>query len=233
MIDPTNTQIATESISPPVRDIFLTLGEIAGVFATGIGIGLIGAIKKKNISFAWLFGWWKKEKGESKKREAHSRVHESLTELRVLVRSSRSLIFQFHNGGKFADGTSIKRFSITHESCSSGVSGMMLESQDVLLTRYMELVDLLDKKSNHINSVSSLPNCSIRSTLEINNVVCFCLSPLKCQDSLTPMGFVCCHWCDYDELDRMHEEEIGDVALQEVIENTTRTINNHLLMANK
>ncbi|NDB82300.1 MAG: hypothetical protein EB127_06110, partial [Alphaproteobacteria bacterium] len=189
--------------------------------------------KKKNISFSWLFRLWKREPTDVRKREAHSRVHESLTELRVLVRCSRGLIFQFHNGGKFADGTSIKRFSITHESCSNGITSMMLESQDVLLTRYMELVDLLDKKSNHIIAVSSLPHCSFRSILEINNVVYFCLSPLKCQDSLTPMGFVCCHWCDYDELDKMHEEEISDSALQEVIENTTRIINNHLLMANK
>lgn len=232
MTDPTQVNEVANTISPSFRDIFLSLGEVFGVFVVGLGLGIAGALKKKNI----LFGWFKRfsvGKREEKRMESHNRIHETLTELRVLVRASRSLIFQFHNGGKFADGTSIKRFSITHESCSSGVSSMMLESQDVLLTRYMELVDLLDKKSNQIISVSSLPHCSFRSTLEINNVVYFCLSPLKCQDSLTPMGFVCCHWCDFDELDKMHEEEISDSALQEVIENSSRSINNHLVLAHK
>lgn len=225
MTDPT---IPTEIPNVPfsLRDILLSLGELVGVFAVGIGLGVIGVIKKKN-----LFTKFGKEKRENRNREAHSRVHETLTELRVLVHASRSLIFQFHNGGKFADGTSIKRFSITHESCANNIPSMMLESQDVLLTRYMEMIDILDKKSNQIISVNTLPHCSLRSTLEINNVVYFCVSPLKCEDSLTPMGFVCCHWCDIDDLDRLHEEEITDSNLQEVIESSTRNINNHLLHA--
>lgn len=227
MIDSTiPTEIPNVTFS--LRDVLLSLGELAGVFAVGIGLGVIGVIKKKNI-----FSKFRKEKQENKNREAHSRVHESLTELRVLVHASRSLIFQFHNGGKFADGTSIKRFSITHESCANTIPSMMLESQDVLLTRYIEMVDILDKKSDQIVPVSTLPHCSLRSTLEINNVVYFCVSPLKCEDSLTPMGFVCCHWCDVDDLDKLHEEEITDSNLQEVIENSTRNINNHLLYAHK
>lgn len=219
-------------ISTHFKDIIMPIGEVLGVFVVGLGVGIVGALRRKNILFG-VFNWFGRGKKETKSREAHTLVHENLTELRVLVRASRSLIFQFHNGGKFADGTSIRRFSVTHESCCQGVSSMMLESQDVLLTRYIELVDILDKRSNQILSVSSLPHCSFRSTLEINNVVYFCLSPLKCQDSLTPMGFVCCHWCDVDELDKLHEEEITDITLQEVIENTTRSINNHLLYAHK
>lgn len=225
MTDPTiPTDISNVTFS--LRDILFSLGELVGVFAVGIGLGVVGVIKKKN-----LFPKFAKEKRETRSREAHSRVHETLTELRVLVHASRSLIFQFHNGGKFADGTSIKRFSITHESCANNVPSMMLESQDVLLTRYMEMIDILDKKNNQMICVSSLPHCSLRSTLEINNVVYFCVSHLKCEDSLTPMGFVCCHWCDIDDLDKLHEQEITDTNLQEVIESSTRNINNHLLHA--
>ena len=231
MTIPTETNEIT-GIATHFKDIVLPIGEVLGVFVVGLGVGIVGALRRKNILFG-VFKWFGRGKKETKNREAHTLVHENLTELRVLVRASRSLIFQFHNGGKFADGTSIRRFSVTHESCCQGVSSMMLESQDVLLTRYMELVDLLDKKSNQIISVLSLPHCSLRSTLEINNVVYFCLSPLKCQDSLTPMGFVCCHWCDVGELDKLHEEEIADSTLQEVIETTTRSINNHLLYAHK
>ena len=217
---------STETVLP-MKDILFSLGEMAGALLVGLGIGVLSVLKKKNI----MRGWFAKR--ETAKMQAHTRVHETLTELRMLVRASRAVIFQYHNGGRFADGTSIKRFSVTHESCASGVSGMILESQDVLVTRYMELIDLLDHKPNQIIAVSSLPEGSLRSILEINNVVYFSLGKLKCQDSLTPMGFVCCHWCDFEELDKMHEEGISDTSLQEVIENSIRTINNHLLIAHK
>jgi len=206
-----------------IKDALFHFGELGGVLVFGMIIGVISMIKKNKISLKWS------AKKELSKIQSHTRVHESLTELRVMVRASRALIFQYHNGGKFADGTSIKRFSVTHESCSTGVQSMMMESQDVLITRYMELINLLDDSPNTIISVSSLPECSFRSILEINNVVYFSIGGLRCEDSLTPMGFVCCHWCDTDELDRLHEEGFDDGALQEVIKNSTHSINNHLI----
>lgn len=206
-----------------IKDALFHFGELAGVLVFGMVIGVISIIKKNKVSLKWS------AKRELSKIQAHSRIHESLTELRVMVRASRALIFQYHNGGKFADGTSIKRFSVTHESCSSGVPSMMMETQDVLITRYMELINLLDESPNKIVAVSSLPECSFRSTLEINNVVYFSIGGLRCEDSLTPMGFVCCHWCDMGELDRLHEEGFDDEALQEVIKNSTHSINNHLI----
>lgn len=210
-----------------IRDIVFSIGEMVGVLGVGVGLGVVSMLKKKNISLKW------RAKKETTQLQIHSKVHELLTEMRVLMRCSRAIIFQFHNGGKFADGSSIKRFSVTHESCAGGIPSMLLESQDVLLTRYMELVDILDKRTNEIIRVSSLPDCSLRSILEINNVVYFSVSSLKCQDSLTPMGFVCCHWCDMGDMDKLHEEGIADSNLQDVIDSTTRSINNHLFHAQK
>jgi hypothetical protein len=206
-----------------LKDFIFHFGELAGALVFGMLIGVVSIIKKNKIMDKWS------AKTEASKITAHTRVHESLTELRVMVRAGRALIFQYHNGGKFADGTSIKRFSVTHESCSTGIMSMMMESQDVLLTRYMELISLIDEKPNKIIAVSSLPDCSFRSILEINNVVYFSVGSLKCEDGLTPMGFVCCHWCDVTELDKLHEEGFDDDALQDVIKNSIHTINNHLI----
>lgn len=205
-------------------DLIYSIGEVIGVFGVGIVVGLWTMIKRKKWS---IMNQIKKEK---KVENAHSQVHETLTELRLLVRCSRSMVFQFHNGGRFADGSSIKRFSITHESCGTGVQSMMLESQDVLVTRYRELVDILDNRHNEIIKVSDLPQCSFRYGLEINNVLFFAVSPLKCEDGLTPMGFVCCHWCDISDLDAVQAEGISESSLSEVISASTKTINNHLTL---
>jgi len=208
-------------------DIIYSIGEVLGVFGVGIVVGLFTMIKKKKFTLNL------ERKKEKRTAAAHSNVHETLTELRLLVRASRALVFQFHNGGKFADGSSIKRFSVTHESCGAGVQSMMLESQDVLLTRYKDLVDILDTKENEIIKVSDLPQSSFRYGLEINNVLFFSVSPLKCEDGLTPMGFVCCHWCDIGDLDAVQAEGISENSLKEVICVSTKTINTHLVMGSR
>jgi hypothetical protein len=216
----------TEEVSTisSFKEIFYSMGEMVSVFGVGMIVGLWTMIKKRKNSVR------ANVRKEENIAQVHSRVHEALTELRLLVRASRTIVFQFHNGGKFADGSSIKRFSVTHESCGTGVQGMLLESQDVLLTRYKELVDILDNRSNKIIRTSDLPQCSFRYGLEINNVLCFAVSPLRCEDGLTPMGFVCCHWCDFSELDSVHAEGISENSLGEVICTSTKAINTHLTL---
>ena len=126
------------------KEFVITFGELLGTLIIGVVIGVVGAIRKRK----WHIGITTKQ--NKMFAEQHSRIHEMLTELRLVTRASRCLIFQFHNGGSFADGTSIKRFSVTHESNDSTVSSILIESQDVLLTRYMELVRILDDSPNHI-----------------------------------------------------------------------------------
>jgi hypothetical protein len=214
--------MSTTDILTNFKDFAITFGELLGTLTIGVVIGVIGAIRKRKVSFGFT-------KNQSKMfSEQHSRIHEMLTELRLVTRASRALIFQFHNGGAFADGTSIKRFSVTHESNDSTISSILLESQDVLLTRYMDLVRILDETPNKILRVSSLPPSAFRSSLEINNVQHFSMSPLKCFDGLTPLGFVCCQWCSDDELDQIEAEGVSERTLEEVIANSVSQINSHI-----
>lgn len=202
-----------------IKDILVPIGESIGFIITGIVVGFWGSWKKRN----------RQEIKENRVNIfGHSQVNEVLTELRVLVRCSRSIIFQYHNGGKFADGTSIKRFSVTHESDDFGVQSMILESQDVLTTRYSELIKILEDRPNTIISVDSVIDSSFRTSLEINNVLYFSVSPLKCMDSITPMGFVCCHWCDIKDIDGIYKEGFKRSELEQVIEGSSKIINTHL-----
>ena len=206
-----------------LKDHLLMFGEIIGIFAGGVAFGVIGALrrKRKDIPKSLFF------LSDSKFMNQHTQIHEMLTELRVIVRASRCLIFQFHNGGSFADGSSIKRFSVTHESCSGGTVSMMLDSQDVLLTRYMEMVRILDETPNKIIEVENLPPSTFRSGLEINNVQYFSISPLKCLDTLSLVGFVCCHWCSSDQLDEVEKQGVDQATIEALIADSVRNINTH------
>lgn len=205
-----------------MKDFIITFGELLGTLVIGVVIGVVGAIRKRKLS---LFVQNRQSKFFT---EQHSRIHELMTELRLVIRASRCLIFQFHNGGCFADGTSIKRFSVTHESNDSTISSILLESQDILLTRYMELVHILDETPNKILEVSSMNPSALRSSFEINNVQYFSVSPLKCVDGLTPLGFVCCHWCSMEQLDQIEAEGVSESTLQEIVESSVSRINSHL-----
>lgn len=202
------------------RDFALAFGELLGVLLAGIGIGAWGILRKKKTM-------WSPQK-ERRFVEAHTQIHEMLTELRVTVRACRCLIFQFHNGGSFADGTSIKRFSVTHESCATPAQSMILESQDVLLTRYMDIVPIMEERAGKIIQVDTLQPSAFRSGLEINSVEYFSVVPLKCMDGLTPMGFLCCHWCSADSLDEIEKEGITQQSLEQLIEDSTQNINAYL-----
>jgi len=217
----TTTPSIVEHLSSS-KDIALMVGEIFGIFVVGLCIGLMGAIKKNKSSFKFT------QKQSKLFSEQHSRIHEMLTELRVVARASRCIIFQFHNSGSFADGTSIKRFSVTHESSDPKVSSILLESQDVFLTRYTDIVPIMERQAGEIIDVNNISSSVFRSGLEINNVEYFSIIPLKCVDGLTPLGFVCCHWCSAELLNEIEKEGISRNKLQELIINTVQNINTHL-----
>ena len=212
-----------QEIFTSIKDTMPMIGEVVGALLCGIMIGFWGVWKKKKSNLKRLL------LKDKRFVQNHTQLHEVLTELRLMCNCSRSLIFQFHNGGNFSDGSSMKRFSVTHESVASGIQSMILESQDVLLTRYMELVRVLEISPHKIIRVESLPESSFRAGLQINNVMYFSASPLKHSDGLVPMGFVCCHWCDANGLDGIKQEGISEDSLEQVIEATTKNINIHLI----
>lgn len=205
-----------------VQDVASVVGELVGVFLVGIGIGVWGHIQKNKTLMMWS------KKKEQRFVESHSQAHELLTELRITIRASRCLVFQFHNGGSFADGTSIKRFSITHESCGVPAQSMILESHDVLLTRYIDIVPLMETRAGEIIDVDTLSPSAFRSGLEINRVKYFSIIPLKCVDGLTPLGFLCCHWCSVEPIEEIEKEGVSPSKLQDLILDGSQNINAYL-----
>lgn len=204
------------------KDIILMAGEVAGIFSVGLLVGLIGAIRRQKTNSKWTHA------REKKFVEKHSTIHELLTELRITTRASRALVFQFHNGGSFVDGGSIKRFSVTHESCEMGVSSVILDSQDVLLTRYTDMIGIMDSSPSKIIRVGSMSQSPFRSALEINNVEFFSINPLRCSDGITPLGFLCCHWCSEETLEEIEKEGVTRSSVQQIIFETSQSINSYL-----
>ena len=69
-----------------------------------------------------------------------------LDNFRAKYEFERAGIFQFHNGGKFFKGKSMKKFSMTFESTEPGYEKIKRINQNVLASEYPEWISMMLKK---------------------------------------------------------------------------------------
>ena len=145
----------------------------------------------------------------SKFRGVHSRVHEFLTELRVKLSADRAVIIQFHNGGSFLDGSSMKKFSSTHESCSVGVSETANMRSGLLASNYIDMLEHLSLNTPDIYATSSISDSQFRRHLESNHTLVYSLMPIKDARGVSVMGCLLIEWCNWDKADLIDEDKVS------------------------
>ena len=191
-------------------DIFGSWVE-AGMVMAALGAGILLGCpmiksflrnRKENKSI------WKELPTSEKFVGLHTKVHEHLTELRVLGDAGRAQVVQFHNGGKFIDGSSMKRFSLTHESCRSGVSETRDSRQDVILTMFGEMLEIVTATDPTPKLTSELPDCHFKRHLESNSVVLFSLIPIRNASGMSVIGYLSVEWCSWVKADAVVEEDV-------------------------
>ena len=190
------------------------------IFGSWIEVGMVVVVVIAGIMIVLpaIFGKrWKKKAYmwpcDVSYRKIHSRIHEFLTELRVKSGGSRSWVMQFHNGGNFLDGTSIKRFSLTHESCSVGFSETVSSRQNLQASTFVELLNILTDEGSDGQSclTSDLPDCHLKRHLEANHTLVYSIFPLKDARSVLTVGAVCVEWCDWDSVENIDTEIHGPI----------------------
>tara|TARA_R110000824_G_scaffold181859_2_gene362725 strand:+ start:753 stop:1397 length:645 start_codon:yes stop_codon:yes gene_type:complete len=136
----------------------------------------------------------------------HTRVHETLTELRVKTDCARAQLVQFHNSGHFLDGISMKKMSLTHESLEKGVSSEMGIKKDLLLSMCIDGLTLLLEDDPQLYMVSNMEDSWCKQFMENSNVVSFSFLPLRRQGLV--IGYIMCQWCSWTKSDSIEEEEM-------------------------
>jgi len=181
---------------------WLEVGMVMAAIIVG-GILMIPALKNflKNRKISYPCS--------SKFRSIHSRVHEYLTELRVKLNADRAIILQFHNGGEFLDGSSVKRFSLTHESCAVGISESMDSRHELLASTFVDMLDMLSEGKIALEATSNLPDCHFKRHLESNHTLVFLLVPVKDIRGVLIMGCLLVEWCSWDKADLIDDEKIA------------------------
>jgi len=140
--------------------------------------------------------------------QVNMRISDLVGELRMKTKASRVSLTQFHNGGKFADGSSMRRMSISHQSCDPKVSSTMQFRQDVLVSRFVEIIQQLRENNPLIRTTDSLFESNTKKFYEIHDTTAFSTLPLFCSDSLVVYGYITIEWCDSNILDHVNETDV-------------------------
>jgi len=185
---------------------WIEIGMAVAALAVGIFIVIIPLIIKNkkfkkiiggSIEYPKTFNW-----------NVHTQIHEILTELRVKTDCARSQLIQFHNGGEFLDGISMKKMSLTHESLASGCSSEMEVKKDLLLSLCVEGLSLLKNDEPKLHIVEQMDDSWCKKFMQTSNTISFCFLPIRTKNTI--MGYVMCQWCSWSKTDEIDESPVSE-----------------------
>jgi hypothetical protein len=131
-------------------------------------------------------------------QEQQSIINDCMVALRVKTSADRVMIGQFHNGGKFLDGSPMKRFSITHESCDIGVPFEGSSLQNIVVTILWDLISYVKQDDPQMWYTRDLPEGHFRSYCKSHGIDAFSVLPIRKHELIT--GFLLIQWCDLDKV---------------------------------
>ena len=183
------------------------------VFGSWMDVGL--AVGMFVIGFAFVFKsilGLRKSRGCSPFKQqsiaVHSRVHEQLTELRVLTGAGRAQICMFHNGGTFESGSSMKKFSVTHESLALAIESTLQKKKEMGVSAFTHLIEHVSKDDPSPLIVNQMEDSFWKSFLISQRVLMTCNLPIFCQAKGTIVGYLCLEWCSLKHMDDADDEKI-------------------------
>lgn len=133
-----------------------------------------------------------KEKSESITTEDVSSMIEIQEFLNSLIDKweiDRGAIYQFHNGGKFFNGVSMKKYSLTHESTSPGIARVKEASQNVFVTEHPTMMKLISENVIFSMEIEDPRLDYIRDRLEEQGIVQIITVPIRSLNNIL-LGFV-------------------------------------------
>lgn len=112
-----------------LETIVTTIGTIIVTLITVVVKTKLDNVKTKSIKD-------KEETLQESDLEEMVMIQEWLNEFREKYSFDRVSIYQFHNGGKFFQGKSMKKFSMTYESVAPGYEKIKRSQQNILASEY-------------------------------------------------------------------------------------------------
>lgn len=190
-----------------LKEAFETGGILAAIFI-GIAAVWYGSRRQIRRFVNWLMGL-KEPSSTQMEIASDKQIHEKLNKLRYDSDACRTKLFQFHNGGYFMGGKSVKKMSMTHESCHPGMVPTFKGSTDMMLSLFVNLMELSHANKPALVTTGSLPDCFFKSYLQSNHVLMFSVLPVR-DTKGDEIGCVLSEWCAWSFADTVQEERFAE-----------------------
>jgi len=119
-------------------------------------------------------------------------VQEFVENLRDNFEFDRVSICQFHNGGKFLNGRSMKKFSMTYESAAPGIEKIKRKYQNILVSEFPKMVSEMMKTSFFIVNDDTEDFLQLRREMQTNGIAQAVYVPIRGLRG-DMLGFISCH----------------------------------------
>jgi hypothetical protein len=136
-------------------------------------------------------------------------IQEFIENLRIEYKFDRIGICQFHNGGKFFSGHSMKKFSMTYETCAPGIEKIKRNYQNIMVSEFPHLISGLLKNDYIVIYPDTLGYPSTVREMTANGIVQFVVIPIRGLSG-DMAGFLYCHNIG-DPTDIINEEFLEDI----------------------
>jgi hypothetical protein len=121
-----------------------------------------------------------------------SKIDDLLGQCRVKCKADRAFVYCFHNGGNYLDNNPIKKFSVSHESCSPRLPRLGQNRQNVVITLFRKKLDYIRMDESKILNVSDIKDDNYLSNSEEMRVSAFAILPMRVDDIIT--SFIKLEW---------------------------------------
>lgn len=122
----------------------------------------------------------------------------------------RVAVSQFHNGGKFFNGKSMKKFSMTYEACALGISKIKREHQNLLVSEFPKLFSAMMEEDIIEICKDSTQFVVVARDMSLYGIVQNIIFPIRgLKGDL--VGFISCHNLRCVD-DTFNDEKIDDFA---------------------
>ena len=169
-------------------NVYIITALISGFFSILVGFGTVFYKNRLDDRKAKKL----KEKSESITNEDVSSMIEIQEFLDSLIEKwgiDRGAIYQFHNGGKFFNGVSMKKYSLTHESTAPGIARVKESNQNVFVTEHPHLMKQLSENVIFSTVITDPSLDYIRDRLEEQGIVQIISVPIRSLNNIL-LGFV-------------------------------------------
>ncbi len=116
--------------------------------------------------------------------EEESELLEKLAEIRTSVGASRASVYQFHNGGEYFTGKSMKKYSMTYEQVEKGIARIQHQNQSIPVSGAIRLfAKLLENRTAFYKNLDrDFPESLLKYNLQevgIDSIYCWSILDLN------------------------------------------------------